>query len=341
MLGKVHDLERLAAKISGGNPSPRDLLALASTLEQIPTISEALIHVEKQEISRIRERLNPLDEVVGLIRRAIREDAPLNLRDGGVFKRGFNLERDELESLARDSRNVIANIEARERRRTGINNLKVGYNKVFGYYIEITKSNLGAVPEDFIRRQTLVNAERFVTRELKELEEKILNAEDKIQEIEYRLFKELRTAVVQHTAAIQGNAVALAELDVLQCLADVAARYRYCRPVVDDSGMIEIEAGRHPVVEQMSLGERFVPNDITLDPAENQVVIITGPNMAGKSTVMRQVGLIVLLAQMGSFVPADRARIGVVDRIFTRVGAGEHFYGRDERNRAYNETCDA
>ncbi len=322
-LDKVHDLQRLASKVSGGNLGPRDLLALASTLEQLPTIRELLMEAQAQEIAGIRDRLDPLDDMVGLIGRAVRDDAPASLKDAGVFKRGYDTDRDELETLARDSRKVIANIESRERKRTGINNLKVGYNKVFGYYIEVSKSGLDAVPQDYIRKQTLVNAERFVTPELKELEEKILDAEERILDIEYRLFKELRDKVAKHLTAIQANAVALAELDVYLSMAEVAARYRYCRPEVNDSGVIEIEAGRHPVVERMSLGERFVPNDISLDPTETQVLIITGPNMAGKSTVMRQAALIVLLAQMGSFVPADNARIGVVDRIFTRVGAGD------------------
>jgi len=323
LLDGVHDLQRLAAKVAGGVVGPRDMLALASTLEQLPPLKELLTDILSREINGIRERLDPLDDLVKLIRRAIRDDAPANLRDGGVFKTGFDAERDEYETLARDSRKVIAGIESRERERTGIGKLKVGYNKVFGYYIEISKANLAAVPGDYIRKQTLVGAERFVTPELKELEEKILNAESKMGEIEYRLFKEIRNEVASHLASLQKNAAALAELDVYRCMGEVAARYRYVRPEVNDEGIIDIEAGRHPVVERMSLDERFVPNDIHLDPRQEQILIITGPNMAGKSTVMRQTALITILAQMGSFVPADRAVIGVVDRIFTRVGAGD------------------
>ncbi len=319
----VHDLQRLAAKVAGGVVGPRDLLALASTLEQLPQLKELLTDILSREINGIRDRLDPLEELVGLIRSAIRDDAPVNLRDGGVFKSGFDAQRDEYETLARDSRQVVAGIEQRERERTGIGKLKVGYNKVFGYYIEVSKANLGTVPEDYIRKQTLVNAERFVTPELKELEEKILNAESEIGEIEYRLFKEIRNEVAKHLPALQKNAAALAELDVYRCMGDVAARYRYVRPEVNEEGIIDIEAGRHPVVERMSLGERFVPNDIHLSPEQEQVLIITGPNMAGKSTVMRQTALVTILAQMGSFVPADRAVIGAADRIFTRVGAGD------------------
>lgn len=323
LLENVFDLQRLASKISGGNFSPRDALALAATHEQIPFIVETMAPVGAAELIRIKDSLDPLSDPVALIRRAIREDSPATLKDGGVFKQGYDAERDEFEMLTRDSRKVIEGIETRERTRTGINNLRVGFNKVFGYYIEVTNSNLASVPADFIRKQTLVNAERYITPELKELEEKILHAEERIVEIEFRLFKELRNATAKHLSEIQANAAALSELDVYQSLADAASRYRYIRPVIDNSGVIEIEGGRHPVVERMNLGERFVPNDISLDNSENQVLIITGPNMAGKSTVMRQAALIAIMAQMGSFVPADRVVIGIVDRIFTRVGAGD------------------
>lgn len=323
LLKSVHDLERLGAKISGTGLNPRDLLALAESLETIPPIKRALENVYTEKLKDIGECLDPLPELASLIKKAIREDAPLHLKEGGIFKKGYNAQRDELEELSKNSKSVIAGIEARERARTGIPNLKVGYNKVFGYYIEVSKSNLNAVPQDYIRKQTLVGGERFITPELKELEEKILSAEEKITEIEYRLFQQLRAQALAHLHVIKRNALLIAELDVYSALAEAAARNNYTRPVVNDGDEIEIIAGRHPVIEKMNLGERFVPNDIKLDNSTQQVLIITGPNMAGKSTVMRQTALIVLMAQMGSFVPADKAVIGVVDRIFTRVGASD------------------
>jgi len=323
LLEEVHDLERLSSKVAGGNLSPRDLLALAGSLDAVPRVKETIGAISAEAIAEAQSSLDPLPDLVERIRRAIREDAPVTLREGGIFRPGYHAERDELEKLARNSKTIIASIESRERKRTGISNLKVGFNKVFGYYIEVTNSNLGSAPPDFIRKQTLVGAERFVTPELKELEEKILTAEERMQEIEYRLFQELRATVSERLGEIKRNASLLAELDVYAALAEAAAKYQYNRPVVNDGAIIEIVAGRHAVIERMNLGERFVPNDIRLDPETDQVLIITGPNMAGKSTVMRQVALIVLLAQMGSFVPAAEARIGVVDRIFTRVGASD------------------
>lgn len=322
-LKSVHDMERLGAKISGVGLNPRDLLALAETLETVPPIKNTLENVYIKKLKDIRDGLDPLPELTSAIKKAIREDAPIHLKEGGIFKTGFHVERDELEELSRNSKSVIARIEARERARTGIANLKVGYNKVFGYYIEVSKSNLSAVPQDYIRKQTLVGGERFITPELKELEEKILSAEEKIAEIEYRLFQQLRAQALAHLNTIKRNATFLAELDVYSALAEASARNNYCRPVLNEGDTIEIIGGRHPVVEKMNLGERFVPNDIKLDNSDHQVLIITGPNMAGKSTVMRQTALIVLMAQIGSFVPADKAIIGVVDRIFTRVGAAD------------------
>ncbi|RKY83912.1 DNA mismatch repair protein MutS, partial [candidate division KSB1 bacterium] len=269
-----------------------------------------------------------LEEVAQRIEQAIVDDPPLAITEGGIIKEGYNAALDELRQIAFSGKNWIANLQAVERERTGIPSLKVGYNKVFGYYIEVTKPHLAKVPQDFIRKQTLVNAERFITPELKEYEEKILGAEEKMASLEYELFDEVRQFVVSHAEAIQKNAHLIAQLDIFAALAEVAVTNNYHKPEVSDSDRIVIEEGRHPVVEKLlPLGESFVPNDTTLDNQQNQIMVITGPNMAGKSTYIRQVGLIVLLAQMGSFVPARSAKIGIVDRIFTRVGASDNLAG--------------
>jgi DNA mismatch repair protein MutS len=264
-----------------------------------------------------------LAQVHQLIDNAISDDPPYTLREGKLIKKGHNAELDELRSISSEGKSWIAGIELRERERTGINSLKVSYNRVFGYYIEITKTNLSNVPQDYIRKQTLANAERFITPELKEYEEKVLGAEEKILDLEYRMFQQVRESVARSTVRIQDTARKLAVLDCLASLAEAAARNNYHRPAIIDGDVLKISEGRHPVVEQLALDERFIPNDTLLDCEENQLVVLTGPNMAGKSTYMRQVAMITIMAQMGSFVPAREAQIGIVDRVFTRIGASD------------------
>jgi DNA mismatch repair protein MutS len=318
-LDQVYDLERLNSRIVLGSGNGRDLLALFQSLRQLP-----LLRSEAQAAGILPEPCAELDELVEireLLERAIRDDAPITLRDGGLIKPGYHQELDELVTILSEGKVLIAGLESRERERTGIGNLKIGFNKVFGYYLEVTRGQLVNVPDYFIRKQTLVNAERYITPELKEFEEKVAGAQEKRLELEYRLFTEVRGRVAAESSRILQAAAFVAELDFFCCLAEVARRHRYVRPIVDDSEEISISEGRHPVIEQALPAGRFVPNDLCLDTKGQQVLIITGPNMAGKSTVLRQTALIVLLAQMGSFVPAASARIGMVDRIFTRVGA--------------------
>jgi DNA mismatch repair protein MutS len=272
----------------------------------------------------LREQLDLLPELADLIATSIVDDPPFVLREGGIIRDGFDPELDELRSISREGKGWIARLEQEEKERTGIQNLKVKYNKVFGYFIEVTNRNLDRIPEDYQRKQTLSNAERFITPTLKEYESKVLGAEERLVELEYRLFQQVRQQTAAQGARIQRSADALAVLDVLVALADLAHDRNYVRPQIDDSGVLEITGGRHPVVEGMPLSEAFVPNDVKLDTDTHQLLIITGPNMAGKSTFMRQVALITLMAQMGGFVPADSARVGVVDRIFTRVGASDN-----------------
>jgi DNA mismatch repair protein MutS len=319
-LKEVHDLERLASKTVMGQAHARDLVALRRSLQTLPSLWAALIGFSS-EAYRPTEAIDDLTTLAGLIRRAIREDAPLTLHEGGLIKPGFNLELDELVRISSDAKGYLAQLEVREKERTGITALKVSFNKVFGYYIEVPKSRAGAVPSHYVRKQTLVNAERFITDELKQFETKVMGAEEQRAVLEHRLFQELRDEVVRHHPKILLVARFLARLDCLLNLAEVAAQNGYCRPQILEDGAIRIEDGRHPVVEKMITGERFVPNTVEIDNDSQQVLIITGPNMAGKSTVLRQVALSVIMAQMGSFVPARKAGIGIVDRIFTRVGA--------------------
>ena len=274
-------------------------------------------------LSSVREGIDEMADMRDLIEKCILDDPPLTLREGGMIKEGVDPKLDHLISMTRDGKKWIAALEDRERKRTGINSLKVGFNQVFGYYIEVTKANAGLVPDDYIRKQTLVNAERYINQELKGYEYTVLNAEDQRKQREYDLFIDIRKSIARDIRRIQTTASKIADLDAVASLAEVAERYNYCCPVVDDENAIEIIEGRHPVVERMPLPTSFVPNDITLDLDKNRFLIITGPNMAGKSTYIRQCALIVLMAQMGSFVPAVRARIGVVDRIFTRIGAAD------------------
>ncbi len=323
LLKRVYDIERLIGKIVLGSANCRDLVALKNSVGQLPYVKDVLNSCESKIIVQGLKSLDTLQDVYELIDAAIIDDPPVTVREGGIIKDGYNSEVDEYRRASTEGKSWIASIESKERERTGIRNLKVGYNKVFGYYIEVTKSNLDLVPQDYIRKQTLVNCERYITQELKEIENKILGAEEKVVELEYSLFIEIRDWLARQVGRIEETARFIAELDVLCSLAEVADRENYCRPVIREDGIIAITDGRHPVVEKMIGRENFVANDTLLDLDENMISIITGPNMAGKSTYMRQVALIVLMAQMGSFVPAARAEIGIVDRIFTRVGASD------------------
>jgi len=322
-LSRVYDLERLAGRIAMGVANGRDLIALKTSLDHLPLLKTLLAERGSSILGRIHAGIDELPEVRDLIERSINESPPFTLREGGLIKEGYDQERDRLFSLTRDGRRWIAALEEKERKRTGITSLKVGYNNVFGYYIEISKANAALAPEDYVRKQTLVNAERYINQELKEYETTVLNAESRCREREYELFVNVRETAAGEVVRMQETASQLAELDALASLAEVAEKYGYCCPVVDREDRIEIEVGRHPVVERMPLKDGFVPNDVLLDTEGNRFLVITGPNMAGKSTYIRQVALIVLLAQMGSFVPASRARVGVADRIFTRIGAAD------------------
>jgi DNA mismatch repair protein MutS len=323
-LAGIYDLERLNGRISLASASAKDLVALKESLLRLPELKERLATTGAVLLQRIFAGIDLLDDVALLIGQGIVPNPPFVLREGGVIADGYHAELDDLRAISREGKGFIARLEAQEKGRTGISSLKIRYNKVFGYYIEVTRSNLNAVPEDYIRRQTLANAERYITPELKEYEEKVLGAEERIAELEYGLFQEIRERTAAEGGRIARTAGELATLDVLVSLAELAHDRDYCRPEVNGGEELAIVDGRHPVIEAMSLGERFVPNDTLLDNGENQLLMITGPNMAGKSTFMRQVALITLMAQIGSFVPAAEARIGVSDRIFTRVGASDN-----------------
>ncbi len=317
------DLERLTGKTAAGRAAPRDLLALARSLRRVPALRVAIAEPQSRELRSLVDGLDSLEDVAELVEGAIDPQTPATLVEGGVIRAGFSGPLDELRKLRDGAVDWIGALQASERKRTGIASLKVGYNKVFGYFIGVSRANLGKVPADYQRRQTLTNAERFITPELKEWESKVLSAEEKIGELEESLFREVRDQVADEVKRLQDLARRLAVIDVTAALANLAQRAGYVRPQVDSHNRIEIRGGRHPVVESMMPREQFVPNDIRLD-LEERVIILTGPNMAGKSTILRQVGLIVLLAQMGSFVPADAAEVGATDRIFTRVGASDN-----------------
>ncbi|MGK0358225.1 MAG: DNA mismatch repair protein MutS [Bradymonadia bacterium] len=321
LLREMYDLERLNARVAAGRAGPRDLWFLRVTLEQVPGLVERLSAVEA--VAPILARIDLLTDVCALLGTALVDDPPGQMRDGGVIRPGYNADLDELVDIATNGKDWILKLEATERQRTGIGSLKVRFNRVFGYYIEISRANLNNVPPEYVRKQTLANSERYFTSALKDFEDKVLNAESRRSSIESDLFASLRDAIGEHAARIAETASALADLDALCALAELAHAHGYCRPIVDDGDVIDIEDGRHPVVEDAVGREAFVPNSVRLDRREQSLIVLTGPNMAGKSTVMRQVALIVLLAQMGGFVPAKSARIGVVDRIFTRVGAAD------------------
>jgi DNA mismatch repair protein MutS len=324
LLKNVADLERLNGRIGMAGAGGRDLRALHDSLIHLPTLLEQLDGVQAALLQSLQVTIDPLDDLRLLISRGIMENPPFSLREGGIIATGYHAELDELRAISSEGKGFIARLEAQERARTGISTLKIRYNRVFGYSIEVTKSNFASVPADYVRRQTLANAERYITEELKNYEEKVLGAEERICSLEFTLFQEIRELVAGQAERISRTADGLAVLDVLLSLAAIAGERNYCKPQVDDSDVIDIRDGRHPVIESMKLGERFVPNDTLLDAESNQLLMITGPNMAGKSTYMRQVALITLMAQVGSFVPAVQARIGIADRIFTRVGAGDN-----------------
>ena len=319
----VYDIERLAGKISYGNANARDLNSLKSSASKLPEIKKLIENSKSGMLKELYNELDSLEDIYSLIDKAIVEEPPISVTEGGVIKMGYDPEIDELKTAMTDGKTWLVQLEAREREETGIKGLKVGYNKVFGYYIEVTKSNLALVPDRYIRKQTLTGGERYITEELKELETKVLGAEEKVVNLEYQAFTKIREQIKSQIQRLQKSAMAVSKLDVLSSFAQVAEDLNYCMPQVDNSGVIDIKDGRHPVIEKMLPSGAFVANDTYLDKDGNRLSIITGPNMAGKSTYMRQVALITLMAQIGSFVPATSAHIGVVDKIFTRVGASD------------------
>ena len=317
------DMERLIGRVVYGTAGGRDMTALRAAAERLPALRAQLETFTDRRLRELTAELDELSDVAADIAAAICDEPPFSVREGGFIRAGFDAEVDRLRDILSGGKGIIAGIETAEREKTGIRTLKVGYNKVFGYYIEVSKSFADKVPDHYIRKQTLTNGERYITQELKDLEHTVLTAADQVKALEYELFSKLRESIVARAERIQRTAAAVAEIDALTSLAEVAVRNRYCRPTVDESGVIEIREGRHPVVERVLKDQFFVPNDTFMGEREQRLAIITGPNMAGKSTYMRQVALIVLMAQMGSFVPAASARIGVVDRIFTRIGASD------------------
>jgi len=323
LLKEVRDIGRIIGRVSCGKSNARDLAVIRESLIAVPRIKDSLSPLNSDLIKEEIANLQAPPDLVLLLQESLVETPPITIKDGGMIRAGYNPELDELHGLARDGKNWISRFQEDEIKRTGIKSLKVRYNKVFGYFIEVTKTNLSLVPDNYIRKQTLSNAERYITEELKNYENKVLGAQDKASALEYRLFEEIREQVRRYSAVIQGCARAVGAIDALEALAAAALSNRYIRPKIDSSDKLEIVNGRHPVIEQILLEERFVGNDTIMDGDENQIFIITGPNMAGKSTYIRQVALLVLMAQIGSFLPADSARIGVVDRIFTRVGASD------------------
>ena len=319
----VYDIERLAGKVSYGSANARDLNSLKASAKKLPEIKKLIENSKSNMLQSLYQDLDELEDIYTLIENAIIEDPPISVTEGGIIKLGYDPEIDELKTAMTDGRTWLAKLEATEKEQTGIKGLKIGYNKVFGYYIEVTKSNLSLVPDRYIRKQTLTGGERYITEELKELESKILGAEEKVVSLEYKLFTQIREQIKSQIQRIQKSAMVISKLDVLTSFATVAEDLNYCMPQVDNSGIIDIKDGRHPVIEKMLPAGSFVANDTYMDKDENRLSIITGPNMAGKSTYMRQVALITLMAQIGSFVPATSAHIGIVDKIFTRVGASD------------------
>lgn len=322
-LNPVYDLERLLTRITYQSANPRDLTAFKSSIGMIPHIRGILLELQSKEIQGICEDMDTLEDLYTLIDAAIEEEPPITVREGGIIKDGYHEEIDRLREAKSQGKNWLAELEAKEREKTGIKNLKIKFNKVFGYYLEVTNSFKDLVPDYYTRKQTLTNAERYITPELKEMEDMILGAEDKLVQLEYELFRELREQIAKNVVRIQKTAKALAKIDVFASLALISEQNHYCRPSLNQNGRIDIKNGRHPVVEKMINNDMFIANDTYLDSQKNRISVITGPNMAGKSTYMRQTALIVLMAQIGCFVPAETADIGIVDRIFTRVGASD------------------
>ena len=322
-LKKVYDIERLAGKMAYGNANARDMITLKSSLQKLPEVKAVLSQCQSEKLTNLYEELDELQDIYELIEKSIIDDPPMTMKDGGIIKLGYNEEIDKLKTATTQGKNWIVKLEAEEKEKTGIKTLKVGYNKVFGYYIEVSKSFVSQVPDRFIRKQTLTNGERYITEELKNLEGQILGAEEKVISLEYEEFVKIREKIAANIKRLQKAANIVSTLDVFSSFAQVAEDMNYCKPEIDDSGIIDIKEGRHPVIEKMLGVGNFVPNDTYLDKEENRLSIITGPNMAGKSTYMRQVAIICLMAQVGSFVPATSAQIGVVDKIFTRVGASD------------------
>jgi DNA mismatch repair protein MutS len=325
LLERIRDLERLMMKISSGYASPRDIVSLRHSLEPIPHVKVALQELAHSSnlIQKEEVQIEPLPELIHLIGTALVDEPPARVSDGMLFREGFHRELDELREISRDSKSWLARYQTLLREQTGIKTIKVGYNKMFGYFIEVSRGQAERMPDIFERRQTLVNAERFITPELKEYESKVLNAEEKMSVIETELFSQLRQEVAKYAAKVQTLAQAIARLDCLSALALAARENDYVRPIVDDSNLLQIAEGRHPVIEAMNKGEKFVPNDTLLDALDSRLILITGPNMAGKSTYIRQVALIVIMAQIGSFIPAKSARLGIIDKVFTRIGASD------------------
>ncbi|MEJ2025032.1 MAG: DNA mismatch repair protein MutS, partial [Deltaproteobacteria bacterium] len=339
-LANVYDLERLNGRVALGRANARDLLALKNSLFILPALKQHLGDSPSILLAELGKKLDPLEDIATLIEAAIHDDPPLSLHEGGIIKEGYNAELDNLIALGRNGKDWIASFAQQEQERTGISSLKVGYNRIYGYYIEISKANQDRVPEDYIRKQTLVNGERYITESLKVMEEKVLGAEEKRFVLEFEIFQQIREQIGNEHERLKKTAGIVARVDALAGLSETADQNHYTCPVVDDGLCIDIRDGRHPVIEQTVREEDFIPNDTFLDGKEQQVLIITGPNMAGKSTVLRQTALIVLMAQMGSFVPASEATIGLVDRIFTRVGASDDLTkGRSTFMVEMNETA--
>ena len=322
-LRKVYDIERLSGKMTYGNANARDMITLRNSLEKLPEVKQVLSQCQTPKLKELYENLDELQDMHKLIEDSIVEDPPLTIKEGGIIKLGYDEEIDKLKTATTEGKNWIIKLEAEEKEKTGIKNLKVGYNKVFGYYIEVSKSYIPQVPDRFVRKQTLTNGERYITEELKNLENQILGAEDKVVNLEYNEFVKIREEIAKNIKRLQKTANIVSTLDVLTTFAQVSEDMNYCKPIVNDDGIIDIKEGRHPVIEKMVGPGNFVPNDTYLDKDGNRLAIITGPNMAGKSTYMRQVALITLMAQIGCFVPATQAKIGVVDKIFTRIGASD------------------
>ena len=320
---KVQDIERLANRVATKSANPRDLIAIKNSISHLPSIKKALSASQESYLKAIAEEISEFSLMKSLIESGITDNPPLSLRDGGIIKKGYNKEIDELRKISTSGKDFIAELETSEKKKTGISSLKVGYNRIFGYFIEVTRANLEQVPDYYIRKQTLVGGERFITPELKEYEIKVIGAEERLKNLEYQVFNEILDEVQKESPALTKTAHAVAAADFLTSLAVAAKRHNYVKPLIDESGVIGILDSRHPVLERLPGEERFIPNSVHLDNENQRLMIITGPNMAGKSTYMRQIALIVLMAQMGSFVPASDARIGIVDRIFTRIGAAD------------------